>query len=75
MPRNLRAILFGLAFAAPFFGGTQNIMGIVIIGIALYEAWKINRRMTLAGPYLVGAVPALAGATGPPEKPGLIPPP
>jgi hypothetical protein len=49
-------IVFGIAFAAPFLGGAQNLMGLVIIGIALYEAWKINRKMaaSITGPYRVG---------------------
>jgi hypothetical protein len=48
------AIIF--AFAAPFFSG---IMGIVIVGIALYEAWKINKRVTFAfaGPFALGPPP------------------
>src|SRR5262245_4019210 len=48
--------VFGIAFAAPFLGGVQNIMGIVIIGIALYEAWKMNRAAPLevTGPHRVG---------------------
>ena len=51
------AFLFALAFAAPFLAGVQNIMGIIIIFIGLYEAWKINRRVPLVinGPYRVGA--------------------
>lgn len=41
------------AIAAPFLGGIQNAIGILIIGIALWEAWKINRRVSAAitGPY------------------------
>ncbi len=34
------ALLLGLAFIAPFMGGASNIMGIIIVGIGLYEAWK-----------------------------------
>jgi hypothetical protein len=51
------AFLFAIAFAAPFLGGLENIMGIIIIFIGLYEAWKINRRVPLVvnGPYRVGA--------------------
>lgn len=43
----------GLAFISPFLGG---IMGIVILGIALYEAWKINTRIKreITGPHPVG---------------------
>jgi hypothetical protein len=50
------AFLLALAFAAPFLGGFQNIMGIVIIGIGVYEAWKLNKRQVLEikGPHQVG---------------------
>jgi len=50
------AFLLALAFAVPFLGGVENIMGIIIIGIALYEAWKINRKLPaqIAGPYRLG---------------------
>ena len=49
-------VLFALAFAAPFLGGFENIMGIVIIGIGVYEAWKLNKRQVLeiTGPHQVG---------------------
>jgi hypothetical protein len=62
------AMVFGFAFAAPFIGGISNIMGIIIIGIALYEAWKINRKVPVAGPFRIGA-PARAGPAA------LVPPP
>lgn len=39
--------LFGVAAIAPIWAGFQNILGWVIIGFALYEAWKLNRRVTL----------------------------
>jgi hypothetical protein len=41
-------------FAMPFLGG---IMSIVIFGIALYEAWKINKRPQIFfdGPFALGA--------------------
>lgn len=56
-------ILVVVAFAAPFLAGVENIMGIVIIGIGLYEAWKINRRVVqvVTGPYRVSP-PAAAPA-------------
>ncbi len=58
--------VLAIAFAAPFLGGVQNIMGIVIIGIALYEAWKMNRAVPLeiTGPHRVGAdqAPVVASA-------------
>jgi len=61
--------LLAIAFVAPFLAGFENIMGIVIIGIGLYEAWKINKRHTLeiTGPHMVGAAPqpVEAGGAGP----------
>jgi hypothetical protein len=56
-------LIFGLAFAAPFMGGASNIMGIIIIGIGLYEAWKINRRIPLSGPFRFGPAPKPIMAT------------
>lgn len=45
-----------LAAALPFLAGIENILGIVIIGIGLWEAWRINRRLVLevSGPFEVG---------------------
>jgi hypothetical protein len=53
-------LLLALAMAAPFLGGFQNIIGILIIGFALWEAWKMNRRVPLEieGPFRVGSPPA-----------------
>jgi len=52
-----------LAYAAPFLLGLENIIGLFIIGFALYEAWKINRHVVLEaqGPYRLGAEPAAVG--------------
>jgi hypothetical protein len=50
-------VLIGVfAFAAPFLMGFQNIIGILIIGFGVYEAWKLNRRVPLeiAGPFRLG---------------------
>jgi predicted lipid-binding transport protein (Tim44 family) len=49
-------LLVGLALAVPFLGGFQNIIGILIIGFAVYEAWKINRRVPIRieGPFRLG---------------------
>lgn len=57
------AFLFAIAFVAPFLAGIENIMGLVIIGIALYEAWKMNKRATLeiTGPHRLGTAPQPAG--------------
>jgi hypothetical protein len=45
-----------IAAAAPFLAGIQNIIGLVIIGFALYQAWQMNRRAPLVinGPFAVG---------------------
>lgn len=45
------AVVFGLAFASPFLAGFDNLMGWIIIGIALYEAWKINKSVPVSGPF------------------------
>ncbi len=54
----LLAILFIFGFAAvvPFLAGFQNIVGILIIAIGLWQAWKINRRpqFEVLGPYDIG---------------------
>ena len=64
--RLLIAVGFLLAFAmaAPFLGGFENLIGILIIGFALWEAWKINRRipMQIEGPFRLG-VAAPSGET------------
>jgi hypothetical protein len=48
-------VLFILA--VPFLAGLQNIIGILIIGFGLFEAWRVNRRVKLAfsGPHQVSA--------------------
>jgi hypothetical protein len=60
----LGSVLFALlAFAAiicamPFLAGFQNVIGIIIIGIGLFEAWKLNRKITLTftGPHTIAVV-------------------
>ena len=51
-------ILVGLVLAIPFLAGIENIMGLIIIGIGLYEAWKFNRKgqVTITGPHVIAAV-------------------
>jgi hypothetical protein len=51
--------LVAFFYAVPFLGGIQNIMGLVIIAIGLFEAWKINKRATLKinGPFRVAVNP------------------
>lgn len=54
--------VLAIAVAAPFLGGLENIMGIIIIGIGVYEAWKINKRMelTITGPHALATPAAVA---------------
>jgi uncharacterized paraquat-inducible protein A len=55
-------LLLALLYTTPFLMGIQNVLGIVIIGFALYEAWKLNRRTELrvSGPHQVSMSPAQA---------------
>jgi hypothetical protein len=53
----LGAIVFYIALQVPFLGGAENAIGILIIGFALWEAWKFNarRRLPITGPYQLTA--------------------
>lgn len=53
-----------LAAIVPIAAGFSNLIGLLIIGIAVFEAWKLNRRVRLAiaGPFRVGTRPP--GAIG-----------
>ena len=69
LPRAVRwiigsALIVGLACAAPFLMGFQNVIGWVIIAIGLYQAWSLNRRgqLVITGPHTIQAAPAPAGA-------------
>lgn len=65
IPLSLRSVpnasdipaLLVLAVAAPVLAGFRNIIGMLIIAFALFEAWRLNARVQLAvtGPYRVGA--------------------
>lgn len=48
-------VLLALAYASPFLGGIQNIMGWFIIAIGLYEAWKFTRAVPIEvlGPFSI----------------------
>ena len=50
--RGVKDVWLLLAAAVPFMGGV-GILGLIIIAIGLYEAWKLNRRPRLAvtGPH------------------------
>ena len=54
-------IVFAIAFAAPFLAGFENIFGIIIVGFALYEAWKLNKRVVVSGPFTIAAPPPAQG--------------
>jgi disulfide bond formation protein DsbB len=58
-PKLLVALVFllVLACAAPFLAGAQNILGLIIIGFGVYQAWKINRVHTvvLTGPHAIAS--------------------
>jgi hypothetical protein len=73
-PTGLAGLLLGLglllliAYAAPFIAvavDVQAVVGLVILAIALYEAWKMNRRRIpeITGPHRIGHLQA-AGASG-----------
>jgi small-conductance mechanosensitive channel len=53
-------LILGFAAIIPFLGGVQNILGIVIIAIGVWQAWKINQRpaLTIAGPFAIRDRPA-----------------
>ncbi len=53
-----------LAFAAPFLAGFENIIGLLIIGFGVFQAWRMNARPAVAfsGPYRVApAAPPVPG--------------
>jgi hypothetical protein len=55
-----------LAAMIPIFAGFSNIIGLIIIGIAVFEAWKLNRRVVLniTGPFRVAGRAPGAGTIG-----------
>lgn len=50
------AMLILIVLAAPFLGGLSNVLGLVIIAIGLFEAWKQTRLVPFSsgGPYRLG---------------------
>ncbi|HVS02696.1 MAG TPA: hypothetical protein VMT16_08005 [Thermoanaerobaculia bacterium] len=52
------------AAALPFLAAVESPAGLLIIGVALFEAWRLNRRhvVEIAGPFGVGERPAPAAA-------------
>jgi hypothetical protein len=63
------AVFGALVLALPFLAGLENLMGLFIIGIGLFQAWVMNRRLPLEieGPFPLArpgsAVPATRGST------------
>jgi hypothetical protein len=54
-----------LVAIAPFLAGVENLIGLVIIAIGVWQAWQINRRtnVEITGPFAVGRpVPAQPAA-------------
>jgi hypothetical protein len=47
------ALVFALAAALPFLALPENLIGLMIIGFALFEAWKMNKRtpVEFSGPF------------------------
>jgi MFS family permease len=61
-----------IAFLAPVLAGLSNIIGILIIAFALWEAWKINKykKLEFQGPFTIAGA-----AGGTPAPPPQSPPP
>jgi hypothetical protein len=59
-------LLVLMAAALPFLAGIENILGLVIIAVGLWEAWRHNRRLTLdvSGPFEIGRLAAPQPAPG-----------
>ncbi len=49
-------MLFGLVLISPFLGGLENVIGLFIIGIGLYQAWvgARSQQFAIAGPFSLG---------------------
>ena len=52
-------MILGIAYASPFLSGMRNIMGLFIIAIGLYEAWKFTRAapIEVLGPFSIEGAP------------------
>lgn len=54
-------VVVPITLQKPFLGeGTDRLFGIIIVGIGLFEAWRMNKRVELpmSGPHAVGPPPA-----------------
>lgn len=55
-------ILFGYMLAAPFLTAMDSPLGLIIVGIGLWEAWRRTKGlpMTVSGPFRVAPAAAMA---------------
>jgi hypothetical protein len=53
-------LFLSLCYALPILEGFQQPIGLLIVGFALWEAWKLNKRVPLVfnGPFEAGRTPA-----------------
>jgi hypothetical protein len=56
-------LALAFSFLVPFLGGFKNIIGLLIIAFGLYQAWKINKPTTIAGPFAIGVQKANAASS------------
>src|SRR5207253_262515 len=58
------AVIIALAYAAPIMIGITSPIHLLIAGFALYEAWKLNRGVTVqvTGPYQAAARPGTSAS-------------
>ena len=61
----------GVILALPFLAGVKNVLGLLIISFALYQAWKMNRRQQLVvtGPFRLAPSAGGAASALPPPPP------
>ncbi len=66
-----------ISLAVPFLRGAGGIIGLLIIGFALYQAWVLNKKqeVTFNGPYRVAPTGDAAGMAGTPAVAGYAAPP
>ncbi len=59
-------ILFAFALASPFLGGFENIIGILIIGFGLYQAWQgaASKENLIEGPFTMSSTTAPMSSLG-----------
>jgi hypothetical protein len=57
------AFILALLYLAPILSGFDNVIGILIIGFALWEAWRLNQRshIEIKGPFRVKGSQAASG--------------